>query len=240
MKKFLSIILARGGSKGIKNKNIKKLGKLPLIAWTIKEALKSKKNLTVYLSTDSKKIASIGKKYGAKIPFIRPKKFAKDISSSVDAIEHAINFFKKKNLNFDYVLLLEPTSPLRTYQDIDRAINKITSKNYDSLVSVSKLEAFHPSFLYEQNKKGYLSPLRKTGSPLRKTGKKYIRRQDLETIYFLEGSIYISKVATLMKKRTFCHDKTIPFIMPKWKSIEIDDKLDLVMAEAIIKKKNLK
>jgi len=233
MKKFLSIILARGGSKGIKNKNIKKLGKLPLIAWTIKEALKSKKNLTVYLSTDSKKIASIGKKYGAKIPFIRPKKFAKDTSSSVDAIEHAINFLKKKNLNFDYVLLLEPTSPLRTYQDIDRAINKITSKNYDSLVSVSKLEAFHPSFLYEQNKKGYLSPLRKTG-------KKYIRRQDLETIYFLEGSIYISKVATLMKKRTFCHDKTIPFIMPKWKSIEIDDKLDLVMAEAIIKKKNLK
>ena len=96
MKKFLSIILARGGSKGIKNKNIKKLGKLPLIAWTIKEALKSKKNLTVYLSTDSKKIASIGKKYGAKIPFIRPKKFAKDISSSVDAIEHAINFLKKK------------------------------------------------------------------------------------------------------------------------------------------------
>ena len=97
MKKILSIILARGGSKGIKEKNIKKLGKLPLIAWTIKEALKSKKNLTVYLSTDSKKIANIGKKYGAKIPFIRPKKFAQDKSSSVDAIEHAINFFKKKN-----------------------------------------------------------------------------------------------------------------------------------------------
>ena len=96
MKNFLTIILARGGSKGIKDKNIKKLGKLPLIAWTIKEALKSKKNLTVYLSTDSKKIASIGKKYGAKIPFIRPKKFAKDTSSSVDAIEHAINFLKKK------------------------------------------------------------------------------------------------------------------------------------------------
>ena len=96
MKKILSIILARGGSKGIKDKNIKKLGKLPLIAWTIKEALKSKKNLTVYLSTDSKKIANIGKKYGAKIPFIRPKKFAQDKSSSVDAIEHAINFFKKK------------------------------------------------------------------------------------------------------------------------------------------------
>ena len=233
MKKILSIILARGGSKGIKDKNIKKLGKLPLIAWTIKEALKSKKNLTVYLSTDSKKIANIGKRYGAKIPFIRPKKFAKDTSSSVDAIEHAVNFLKKKQLNFDYVLLLEPTSPLRTYQDIDRAINKITSKNYDSLVSVSKLEAFHPSFLYKQNSKGYLSPFRKSG-------KKYIRRQDLETMYFLEGSIYISKVTTLMKKRTFCHDKTIPFIMPKWKSIEIDDKLDLVMAEAIIKKKNLK
>ena len=233
MKKILSIILARGGSKGIKDKNIKKLGKLPLIAWTIKEALKSKKNLTVYLSTDSKKIANIGKRYGAKIPFIRPKKFAKDTSSSVDAIEHAINFLKKKNLNFDYVLLLEPTSPLRTYQDIDRAINKITSKNYDSLVSVSKLEAFHPSFLYKQNRKGYLSPFRESV-------KKNIRRQDLETMYFLEGSIYISKVTTLMKKRTFCHDKTIPFIMPKWKSIEIDDKLDLVMAEAIIKKKNLK
>ena len=195
-----------------------------------KRSFKIKKKSYSLLSTDSKKIANIGKKYGAKIPFIRPKKFAQDKSSSVDAIEHAINFFKKKNLNFDYVLLLEPTSPLRTFQDIDKAINKIMSKNYESLVSVSKLEAFHPSFLYKQNEKGYLSPFRKVG-------KKYIRRQDLETMYFLEGSIYISKITTLMKKRTFCHDKTIPFIMPKWKSIEIDDKLDLVMAEAIIKKK---
>jgi CMP-N,N'-diacetyllegionaminic acid synthase len=233
MKKILSIILARGGSKGIKNKNIKKLGKIPLIAWTIKEALKSKKNLTVYLSTDSKKIASIGKKYGAEVPFIRPKKFAQDNSSSVDAIEHAINFLKKKGLTFDYVLLLEPTSPLRTHKDIDKSINKIMSNNYDSLVSVSKLESFHPSFLYNKNKKGFLSPFSKSK-------KKYIRRQDLETMYFLEGSIYISKITTLMKKRTFCHDKTVPFIMPKWKSIEIDDKLDLVMAEAIIKKKKLK
>ena len=153
MKKILSIILAREGSKGIKDKNIKKLGKLPLIAWTIKEALKSKKNLTVYLSTDSKKIANIGKKYGAEVPFIRPKKFAKDTSSSVDAIEHAINFLKKKGLTFDYVLLLEPTSPLRTHKDIDKSINKIMSNNYDSLVSVSKLESFHPSFYIIKIKK---------------------------------------------------------------------------------------
>ena len=233
MNKILCLILARGGSKGIKNKNIIKLGKLPLIAWTIKEALKSKKKLDVYLSTDSKKIANIGKKYGAQVPFIRPKKFAKDNSSSVDAIEHAVNFLKNKGLNYDYVLLLEPTSPLRDYKDIDNSIDKIFSKNYDSLVSVSKLEAFHPDFLYKKNKIGFLSPFRKST-------KKYIRRQDLEPIYFLEGSIYISKITTLMKKRTFNHNKTIGIEMPKWKSIEIDDKIDLVHTEAIIKKKKLK
>lgn len=233
MKKILGIILARAGSKGIKNKNIVKLGNKPLISWTIETAIKSKKITDLVLSTDSKKIANIGKKYGVQVPFIRPKKFAKDNSSSVDAIEHAVNFLKNKGLNYDYVLLLEPTSPLRDYKDIDNSIDKIFSKNYDSLASVSKLEAFHPDFLYKKNKIGFLSPFRKSK-------KKYIRRQDLEPIYFLEGSIYISKITTLMKKRTFYHNKTIGIEMPKWKSIEIDDKIDLVHTEAIIKKKKLK
>ena len=131
MKKILGIILARGGSKGIKNKNIKLINGKPLIYWTIKSAMKSKKLSKVILSTDSKKIALIGKKYNLNVPFIRPSKLAKDNTPSVDAIEHALNFLKKSGEEFEFVVLLEPTSPLRSVQDIDKSINKIIMKKAD-------------------------------------------------------------------------------------------------------------
>ena len=139
MKKILGIILARGGSKGIKNKNIIKFGNKPLIKWTFDAAKKTKKLSRLILSTDSKKIANLAKKNKIEVPFLRPKKLAGDNSKSIDAIEHAINFFKKQKIFFDYVVLFEPTSPLRTSIDIDKSIDQIVKSGADSLVSVCKV-----------------------------------------------------------------------------------------------------
>ena len=228
--KILGIILARGGSKGIKQKNIVKLCGKPLIAWTINSALKSKKLTDVILSTDSTKIAKIGKKFGVEVPFIRPLKYAKDKSSSVEAIEHAIKWLKQRKKNYKFVTLLEPTSPLRDHKDIDQAILKIIKSRADSLVSVSKAETLNPAYLYKKSKSGKLIPFRHNK-------KKYIRRQDIDPFYFLDGSVYISKVSTLLKKKTFCHTNTLMYVVPKWKSIEIDDNLDLILARAIMQNK---
>ena len=233
MKKILGIILARAGSKGIKNKNIVKLGNKPLISWTIETAIKSKKITDLVLSTDSKKIATLGKKYSINVPFLRPSKFSKDKTPSVDAIEHTINFLKKRGKTYDYVILLEPTSPFRSHYDIDRSINKILNSSANALVSVSKIDSLNPAFLYKKIKKNLLKPIKKIKL-------KYLRRQDIDPIFFIEGTIYISKISTLLEKRTFCHYNTIGYEVPKWKSIEIDDILDLELARIILKNKKLR
>lgn len=233
MKKILGLILARGGSKGIKNKNIKRFCNKPLIYWTIKKALKSKMLTDIILSTDSSKIALFGKKFGANVPFLRPKKYASDKSSSIDAIEHAINFLKRSGKNYDYIFLLEPTSPFRDHNDIDRSIKKILSTNAEALISICKTEKHNPLFLFRRKDNDLLIAVEKSR-------KKYLRRQELSPVYFIDGSIYISKIKTLLSKRTFCHSKTIGFELPKWKSIEIDDTLDWILAETIHKKIYLK
>jgi N-acylneuraminate cytidylyltransferase/CMP-N,N'-diacetyllegionaminic acid synthase len=134
-KKILCVIPARSGSKGIKNKNTKKLGGQPLIAWPIKAALKSRYLDMVLVSTDSLKISKLAKKYGAEVPFLRPKELATDTAATVNVIKHAIKFLNKKLYIFDYVLCLEPTSPLTSGNDIDNAIDQAFNnigKKYES------------------------------------------------------------------------------------------------------------
>ncbi len=232
MKKILGIILARGGSKGIKDKNIIKFGNKPLIKWTFDAAKKSKKISKLILSTDSKKIASLAKKNKIEVPFLRPKKLASDKSKSIDAIEHAINFFKKQGVFFDYIVLLEPTSPLRSTLDIDKSINQMIRNKADSLVSVCRVDEINPSFLFKKKNKKL--------QPLEKKISNHLRRQDVEPIYFLEGTIYISKTLVLFEKRSFCHSNTIAFEVPKWKSLEIDDKTDLEIGKSILKQRKIK
>tara|TARA_B100001057_G_scaffold326756_1_gene327037 strand:- start:13262 stop:13993 length:732 start_codon:yes stop_codon:yes gene_type:complete len=231
--KIICIIPAREGSKGLKNKNIKKLENLPLIAWSILAAKKCKLIDEIIVSTDSIQISKIAKKYGAKVPFIRPKKFSKDKSSTFSVLEHAINFYKKKNFFFDYILLLEPTSPLRDYKDIDFCLKKVLKNKINSMVSVTKVINQHPLFLYALNKKNILVPYLKNKQKL------YVRRQDVNSLYYLEGSIYLSKVTTLLKKKTFYHEKTQAFVVDKWKSLEIDDIDDFNFVKFYVKKKNI-
>jgi len=134
-KKILALIPARGGSKGLPRKNIKPLLGKPLIAWTIEQSLASKYLDKVVVSTEDKEIAEISKKYGAEVPFIRPKELAKDDTPSIDVVLHAIDFLEKKEL-FNIIVLLQPTSPLRTISDIDNSIEFLFSKNAQAIISV--------------------------------------------------------------------------------------------------------
>lgn len=226
--KILCIITARKNSKGIKNKNLQKINNKELIFYPIKAALNSKLINEVVVSTDSRKIAKISKKYGAKIPFIRPQKLARDNSPSYQAILHCILYLQKKNKHYDYVVLLEPTSPLTTSLDIDKALKKlITNKiNASALVTVTKAQQSHPIFLIKKRKNNLIEPY------LSKSFK-FRRRQDITKTYFFDGSLYISKVKTYLKKKTFNHSKTLAHELNKYKYIEIDDKIDLQIARLL-------
>lgn len=228
---ILCIIPARKGSKGLKNKNIKNLNGKPLIAWSILAAKKSKYLKKIIVSTDCEKIARISKKFGAEIPFKRPKKYAEDNSSSFSVIKHALDFFRKKNIFYKYIILLEPTSPIRQVKDLDYCIKKILNNKVDTIVSVSKVINQHPSFLYYLTKKKILKPYQK------KKVKTYLRRQDISSLYYLDGSIYVSNVYTYLKKKTFNHEKTEAFIVDQVKALEIDTLYDFKLAQILIERK---
>lgn len=230
-KTFLAIIPARGGSKGLPKKNIKMLCGKPLIAWSIEIGMQSAYLDEVMVTTDSQEIADVAQKYGANVPFLRPQELASDTSSSFDAIYHVLEFYKdilKKE--FDYVVLLEPTSPLRETSDIDSAIERLMQSNADAIVGICKTEDQNPAFLITKNEKNHLVGYQNKEMTV-------LRRQEIEDVYFFEGTIYVSKTDTLLAKKTFYHETTIGYEVPKYKSLEIDDMDDFVMVEAIMKHK---
>lgn len=234
-KRILGLITARGGSKGLPNKNIKILNGKPLIAWSIEASNNSKFLDKLIVSTDSAKIAKVAKKYNADVPFIRPKYLATDTATSVDVVLRAIEFFEKKGQFFDYVILIEPTSPLRTSEDINNTIRAlIDNKNGTAIVSVVKLESAHPDFVVSINEKGLIQPF------LHDKGIQVKRRQELSDLYFPDGTIYISKIDSLKKRKTFYHELTIAFPIERYKQFEVDEEMDLVIIESIMKVKGYK
>tara|TARA_B100000965_G_scaffold403342_1_gene431217 strand:- start:2440 stop:3174 length:735 start_codon:yes stop_codon:yes gene_type:complete len=226
---ILAVILAKENSMGLKNKNIRLLNKKPLIYWPINAAKKSKFIKKIVVSTDSFKIKKIAEQNAAIVPFMRPKHLSRSDSSSVDCVIHCLDFFKNKKILFDYVVLLEPTSPLTTYKDIDKALRKLHNnrKNSSSIVGVSKNINYHPSFSVKIKKDGKIKPY------LDKF--KTVRRQSISPLYFFDGTIYISKVDAIIKKKTFYHNKTLAYITHKYQSFEIDDIVDHICVEAVFK-----
>ena len=230
--KVLGLVLARGGSKGLPGKNVRDLCGKPLIAWTIETARATRCLDAVVVSTDDKAIGSLAKQYGAEVPFIRPPELASDTASSSDVVEHAIDFLAATGRTFDIVVLLEPTSPLRESSDIDEAVARLVESGAGSIVSVCRAETTHPAFMYRLDAGAYLRPfLARQPDGL--------RRQELESVYFLDGTIYASHINVLRDRRSFYHDDTIAHEVPKWKSIEIDDMEDFIMVEAIVRHKGL-
>lgn len=225
-KKILALIPARGGSKGIKDKNIRLLNNQPLIAYTIQAADESEYVDDIIVTTDSERIAEIAKKYGAEVPFIRPEKLADDKAKTIDAVLHAIYFLKKLGRKYDILCLLQPTSPLRNGMDIDNAIKVFEENNEKGVVSVSEVNE-HPVLMRKINNKGKMEKLVKENST--------IRRQDLKKIYRVNGGIYINKVENINEKTSF-NDNEIPYIMMESHSVDIDEMKDFVVAEFYLKK----
>ncbi len=233
-KKILAMVPARSGSKGLTGKNLKILGDKPLVAWPVKAALNSQYIDKVIVSTDSEEIADVASACGAEVPFIRPASLAGDNSTTFSVIRHLVDYYEKNHETFDYFILLEPTSPLTTSDDIDKAIMKLEEHRNvaDSIVGVSKLESFHPQFCVEITSEGFIDQyMGDLGSST--------RRQDLKDLYFREGSLYLSKTKALIDNKGFYHKRTIPYIVPKWKSFEVDDIVDFICVEAIIKNLNM-
>jgi CMP-N-acetylneuraminic acid synthetase len=221
--KILAVIPARGGSKGIKRKNIRELAGKPLLVYSIEAALKSKYIDKVVVSTEDNSIAEIAKRYGADI-IKRPLKLALDESPQIETIFHVLETLKPRQ--FQIIILLQPTSPLRTYQDIDNAIENFLGKDCQSLVSVC---TSHKELWSLKIEKGYLKPIF-PGNYLKR------RRQNLPTIYVPNGAIFISDVENLRKFKGFYSDKTLPFVMPLERSIDIDTEFDFILAETLLKR----
>jgi len=233
--KILAITLARGGSQGINNKNIKNLGGIPLIAYTIKEALKSRYIDRYIISTDSKRILNIAKKYNAEAPFLRPKYLSTDKASSVDSLIHAVKWAEKNDgFKYDYIIELMCTNPFKDVLDIDSIIKKIIKTKADSVIAVHKIEDHHPARVKKILKdKIYNYCI---------SEKKESRRQDLKPIaYIRSGSIYALKRNYLMNSRSrYGSINSRPYILEQHKVINIDTKIDFFTAEAMLQfnKKN--
>jgi len=226
----MGFVPARGGSKGLPGKNIKDLCGRPLIAWTIEQAINSKYFDLVLVSTDDDEIAEISKACGANVPFLRPAHLAIDTARTVDAIFHAEDYYKKRDIAFDYVVLLEPTSPLRKENDIDDAIKILIDDEAraDSLVSLGEVHMEHPC-ITKVIESGYVSSL------IKEKQQRAHQRQQLSKAYFPYGVIYASKFSTLRDKETFYQEKTIPYLIERWQNYEIDDLYDYICIEAIMK-----
>ena len=227
MKNILCTICARKGSKGLKNKNLIKLLGKPLIHHTLDQAKKIKSLTKIVISSNSNKILNIARKkvdYEIK----RPEKLSDDHSSKIDAIKHALitseKFFKK---NFDTIIDLDITSPLRSIKDINLALNTFFKKKPGNLVSGHEARR-NPFFNQVMYKKGYLDIVCKSK-------RKIVRRQDAPRIYDLNASIYIWSRKSLLSSKKLINKKTIFFQMPYSRSIDIDDKLDFIMIKHIVK-----
>jgi CMP-N,N'-diacetyllegionaminic acid synthase len=232
-KKILALIPARGGSKGLPGKNIKPLAGVPLIGWTIRQALKSKYLDKVIVNTDSAEIARVAKRYGAEIPFMRPRQLATDKSKIIDTILDTLDRLEKAGFGFDYLALLEVTSPLRNEKDIDSAIKKLIDRGpaADSLISVGEIALEHPAYAKTITADGWVQPYTS------KVKGAAALRQKLPAAYFPYGVIYLSKVQAIRRYNAMYAGKIAPYVIERWQNYEINDILDFLCVETILKNK---
>ena len=218
----LAVIPARGGSKRLPRKNIMEFDGKPLIAWTIEAAKSSRCISRVIVSTDDKDIADIAKEYGADVPFMRPIELAGDEVTSVEVVLHLLENLQE---NYDYIALLQPTSPLRTTEHIDRAFAELNGRN--AIVSVVKME--HPVEWCNELPTNNSMDRFISDSVCNK------RSQDLPQRYRINGAIYIVKTSEFLKNNSLYTDKTIIYAMSRGRSLEIDTKEDFVKIQAKLK-----
>jgi len=226
-KKILAIILARGNSRSIKNKNLKKINRKPLLLWSIEQLKRSKSINQIWLSSDSNKILNYAIK--KKINVIkRPAKFATSKASSESAYLHAINFLEKKNIFFDTILGIQPTSPIRGKNDFDKAINIYNKKNYDSLFSSSIIKDY---FIWKKNKNLFIPNY---------NYKKRKPRQQIKEQFLENGSFYLFDKIKFKRYKCRLFGKIGTYVQNFYKNFQVDELDDFHIVESILKNKHLK
>ncbi len=231
MDKILAIIPARSGSKRLVDKNIMYLQEKPLIAWSIEAAIKSKFIDRVVVSTDSFKYADIAKNYGALVPFIRKGMLALDSTPTFDVIEDVIKFYNSRQISYKYIILLQPTSPLRNEKHIDEAIELFFLKKANSIVSVCECE-HSPLWTNVLSSDGSMDNFIKEDI-------KNLRSQDLPKYYRLNGAIFIAEISSYLKYKSFFMPNSFAYKMSTKESIDIDTEIDFLMAEILLNKRGL-
>lgn len=229
--KIIGLITARGGSKSIPGKNIKLLAGKPLIAWTIEVALQCTELSRLIVSTDDETIAGVARQWGAEVPFIRPPELAQDSSSHISVVLHTIHWLKEKE-GFcpEYIMLLQPTSPFRTVEDMTNAIQLAKDKAAIAVIGVCEA-AKHPYKTYKIIANGALECFIPSN-----IGYKY--RQALPKVYEENGAIYLNKCTSLLKDQTFFPEGAIAYVMPQERSHDVDTPWDFRIADLVLRDMN--
>lgn len=221
-KKILAVIPARGGSKGVPRKNIRHVAGKPLIAWTIEEAKKSRYIDRLILSSEDEEIISVAREWGGDVPFVRPEELSRDETPGIEPILHAIRTLP----GYDYVVVLQPTSPMRNVEDIDGCIEMCIKRGASACVSVVEPDKSpYWMFLLDPDDKMF---------PLIRESEMVLRRQDLLKVYSLNGAVYVADCSILLSSRVFISEGTVGYVMPKERSLDIDLEVDLVVAACLL------
>ncbi len=220
--KVLGVIPARGGSKGVPGKNLVEIGGKPLIAWTIETAQESIIIDRLILSSDAPDIIAVASQYGCEAPFVRPAEISDDQSSSADVILHAL---EQMTESYEYLVLLQPTSPFRTTVDIDACLTLCQERGAPAAVSVSISEK-SPDWMYRIAADNTMQPVLPVTSEA-------TRRQDLDEIYVLNGAVFVARTDDYQKSKSFLGPQTVGMVMPTERAIDIDTPLDVIVANAL-------
>ncbi len=222
------LVTARGGSKGFPNKNMHPLCGKPMILWTLEAAGASKLLSEVLVSTDHPAIADLCRDAGYEVPFIRPSSLAQDDTPHGEVIHHALEWRVSTGRSLpEYLLLLQPTSPLRTAGDIDGAIELARERDADAVVSVCETRA-HPEWMKIMDGSGKLKPFLPGGG-------NGARRQDLSPVYVLNGALYLMKSTLWLRHKTFHVEGALGFIMPRERSVDVDDYMDAALCDLLLR-----
>lgn len=227
--RILAVVTARGGSKGLPGKNIKDLNGKPLIAWTIRQIIDSELIDNFIVSTDSSEIAEVSECFGANVPELRPDYLSTDTASSMDVLDYIIKNEENKGRLYDYVLLLEPTSPLRKRGDLDNMIRLAgDNPDRDGVISVGRVQLEHPMIIKKISMTGTIIPY------IEELTNVYQRQQHDEAL-FPYGVGYLIKVSVFKEKHTIYTSNVIPYYIERWQNYEIDDIYDFKCIEAVMR-----
>jgi len=224
----VALITARGGSKRLPRKNLRLLGGKPLIVWTIEAALTAKTVRDVIVSTDDPEIASVASEAGARVPFLRPPEISGDFAPHREVVAHALNWLEQEAHSLPKLLcVLQPTSPFRTSQDIDAVIELVVCRHADAAISVT-LAPVHPSYLYRVDQESNARLFLPRGEQA------YLRSQDLEPLYYVNGGVYVLRPETFRERSAMLPESPLAYVMPAERSADIDDALDFELAEQYV------